>query len=64
MNLVVDELVDISVDLKNGVAAVYQIRRHLTHSRHIAKKLKYSLKLRDLFINFIEYKRDKISSSL
>jgi len=45
--LVVDELVDIKNDLKNGVAAVDKIRRHLTISRQIVKKLKYSLKLRD-----------------
>ena len=64
MRLVVDELEDIGADLKNGVAAVDQIRRHLTHSRNIVKKLKYSLKLRDQFIKLIEYKRDKISSSL
>jgi hypothetical protein len=64
LRLVVDELVDIGVDIKNGVAAVDQIRRHLTHSRLIIKRLKYSLKLRDRFINLIEFKRDKISSSL
>ena len=64
MRLVVDELVDSGVDLKNGVAAVDQIRRYLTHSLHIVRKFKYSLKLRDLFISLIKYKRDKISSSL
>ncbi len=45
--MVVDELVDIKDDLKNGVAVVDKIRRHLTVSRQIVKRLKYSLKLRD-----------------
>jgi hypothetical protein len=62
--LVVDELVDIKDDLKNGVAAVDKLRRHLTVSRQIVKRLRYSLKLRDQFMHLIEYKRDKMSSSL
>ncbi len=44
--------------------SVDKLRRHLTVTHQIVKRLKYSLKLRDQFINLIEYKRDKISSSL
>ena len=64
MRIVVDELVDIGDDIKRGVAAVDKVRRHLSVSRHIVKRIKYSLKLRDQFTKLIQYKRDKISSSL
>jgi hypothetical protein len=53
LRIVVDELVDIGDDIKRGVAAVDKVRRHLSVSRHIVKRIKYSIKLRDQFTKLI-----------
>ena len=46
MRLVVDDLVDISDDIKEGVHEVEKARKLLTKSRQKVGKLRYSAKLR------------------
>jgi hypothetical protein len=61
---VVDDLVDIGDDIKEGVNAVDGARYLLTLSRQKVSKLRYSIKLRDQLIRLIEDQRDYLSRKL
>ena len=60
----VDDLVDIGDDIKEGVNAVDGARYLLTLSRQKVSKLRYSIKLRDRLLRLIEDQRDYLSRKL
>jgi hypothetical protein len=64
LRLVVDDLVDIGDDIKEGVNAVDGARDLLTLSRQKVSKLRYSIKLRDRLLRLIEDQRDYLSRKL
>jgi hypothetical protein len=64
LRLVVDDLVDIGDDIKEGVNAVDGARYLLTLSRQNVSKLRYSIKLRDRLLRLIEDQRDYLSRKL
>ena len=64
LRLVVDDLVDIGDDIKEGVNAVDGARYLLTLSRQKVSKLRYSIKLRDRLLRLIEDQRDYLSRKL
>ena len=57
LRLVVDDLIDIGDDIKKGVNSVDGARDLLTLSRQKVSKLRYSIKLRDRLLRFIEDQR-------
>ena len=61
LRLVVDDLVDIGDDIKEGVNAVDGARYLLTLSRQKVSKLRYSIKLRDRLLRLIEDQREYLS---
>ena len=64
MRLVVDDLVDISDDIKKGVHEVEKARKLLTKSRQKVGKLRYSPKLREQLLRLIDDQRDYLSRKL
>lgn len=64
MRLVVDDLVDISDDIKEGVHEVEKARKLLTKSRQKVGKLRYSPKLREQLLRLIDDQRDYLSRKL
>lgn len=64
MRLVVDDLVDISDDIKKGIQEVEKARKLLTKSRQKVGKLRYSPKLREQLLRLIDDQRDYLSRKL
>jgi hypothetical protein len=64
LRLVVDDLVDISDDIKKGIHEVEKARKLLTKSRQKVGKLRYSPKLREQLLRLIDDQRDYLSRKL
>ena len=63
-HLVVDDLIDIGDDIKEGVNSVDKARQLLTLARKKVSNLKYSRQLKERLLTLIEYQRDHLSRGL
>jgi hypothetical protein len=61
---VVDELIDIGDDIKEGVNSVDSARQLLTICRQKVSGLQWSLNLKRRLLTLIEYQRDYLSRGL